>query len=200
MSTAISLGCGQDRQISVRSYNEKRRCRLFRGFRFRFGFAANGVFGHVDQFVNRFFQMTLWSPFLPVIGGDRNRMPSIYVHDLVQCVLVSLSTKGFHKQIIGLGGAKVHAFQAIMQHILCWGGCRRLLLPLSYEVVERLGYGGQRVMPLMLTVDQVKLLHHDNFCQPQARTAIALGVTVHDLMAMKADAVLSKPLLKLDRS
>lgn len=123
------------------------------------------VFGADDSFFNRFAQMALYSPVLPLIGGGTTRYQPAYVEDVAEAVALSISQPQHAGKTFSLGGPQVYSFKDLMQIVVRETQRPRVLLPLPYFVASFIALGGDMqalVMPPVLTSDQLKLLRLDN--------------------------------------
>ena len=138
------------------------------------------VFGPGDDFFNRFAAMTLLSPALPLIGGGKTKLQPVYVKDVAEAVARLLERSDAAGKTYELGGPDVHSFKELMQLTLDEIGRKRILLPLPFALASFIGWFTQLLPGAPLTVDQVRLLRHDNVVSEDAsnegRTLEGLGI------------------------
>ena len=135
------------------------------------------IFGPGDSFFNRFGQMAMLAPALPLIGGGTSLMQPVYVGDVADAVLAALTTEEARGQIYQLGGPQTYSFAELMRFTLECVGRRRLLLPVPYSVASLpAAFAGLLPNP-PLTLDQLKLLKVDNVCKKSALGLADLGIT-----------------------
>ena len=135
------------------------------------------IFGPGDSFFNRFGQMAMLAPALPLIGGGTSLMQPVYVGDVADAVLATLTTEEARGQIYQLGGPQTYSFAELMRFTLECVGRRRLLLPVPYSVASLpAAFAGLLPNP-PLTLDQLKLLKVDNVCKKSAPGLADLGIT-----------------------
>ncbi|MGB0810132.1 MAG: complex I NDUFA9 subunit family protein [Candidatus Puniceispirillaceae bacterium] len=135
------------------------------------------IFGPGDSFFNRFGQMAMLAPALPLIGGGTSLMQPVYVGDVADAVLAALTTEEARGQIYQLGGPQTYSFAELMRFTLECVGRRRLLLPVPYSVASLpAAFAGLLPNP-PLTLDQLKLLKVDNVCNKSAPGLADLGIT-----------------------
>ncbi len=126
------------------------------------------VFGPGDGFFNKFGAMARLSPVMPLIGGDTRFQP-VYVGDVAEAAAraaVGVVPAGIYE----LAGPEVVSFRELMTRILALVERRRLVVRVPFGLARfgaRLLDLGQRltgglVANTVLTVDQVRLLAHDN--------------------------------------
>jgi uncharacterized protein YbjT (DUF2867 family) len=135
------------------------------------------VVGPRDGFFNRFAAMARLSPVLPLIGGGRTRFQPVYVGDVADAIVAALERDDAPGRTYELGGPQVYSFADLMRYMLRVIGRRRLLVPISFELVTLQA----RVLELApvppLTRDQVELLKTDNVVAGGAATLADLGIT-----------------------
>ncbi|HCD63934.1 MAG TPA: complex I NDUFA9 subunit family protein [Alphaproteobacteria bacterium] len=135
------------------------------------------IFGPGDSFFNRFGQMAMLAPALPLIGGGTSLMQPVYVGDVADAVLAALTTEEARGQIYQLGGPQTYSFAELMRFTLECVGRRRLLLPVPYSVASLpAAFAGLLPNP-PLTLDQLKLLKVDNVCKKSVPGLADLGIT-----------------------
>lgn len=125
------------------------------------------VFGPEDSFFNKFATMASFSPVLPLVGGGKTKFQPVYVDDVADAICEALVRPEAAGRIYELGGPRVYTFRELMEIMLRETGQKRVLLPLPFFAASLAGTVSQIIGRLpfvepMLTVDQVKLLKHDN--------------------------------------
>lgn len=139
------------------------------------------VFGPEDAFFNRFAQMAVMSPALPLIGADTRFQP-VYVGDVARAVVAALTEERALGQTYELGGPGVHSFRELMEMVLRITGRRRFLAPIPLFAARPLGQAFDLVrkvlpVPAPVTADQVTLLATDNVASGDYPGLTELGVT-----------------------
>ena len=135
------------------------------------------IFGSGDNFFNRFGQMAMFSPALPLIGGGKSLMQPVYVGDVADAVLAALTKEEAKGRIYELGGPQIYSFADLMRFTLTCVGRRRLLVPVPFSIA-RLPAAIAGLLPNPpLTLDQLKLLKVDNVCRKSAPGLTDLGIT-----------------------
>ncbi len=134
------------------------------------------IIGPEDGFFNRFAQMAMLSPALPLIGGGRTRFQPVYVGDVAAAVVHALTLPEAAGKTYELGGPRVYTFKELMQILLREIGRKRLLLPLPFAIAALMGLVMQCLPRPQLTLDQVRLLKRDNVAAPGALGLQNLGV------------------------
>lgn len=137
------------------------------------------VFGHDDNFFNRFGRMAAMSPVLPVVSGETKVQP-VHVADLAAGIANAVTDPAYAGQTFEVGGPTVFTYRQLMELIKRETGRRAVLLPLPAPVVRLMGKVGDiqsKIMPPFLTSDQVLLLERDNLPADGAPGLAELGVT-----------------------
>jgi uncharacterized protein YbjT (DUF2867 family) len=133
------------------------------------------IFGPEDGFFNKFAAMARIFPGLPLVGGGHTRFQPVFVGDVAQAILMALSRQD--GRTYELGGPTVYSFKELIQLILRETGRKRLLVPLPFAIASLKAMFLQLLPNPLLTVDQVRLLKHDNVVLPTAAGLSDLGIT-----------------------
>lgn len=138
------------------------------------------VFGPGDDFFNKFGEMAVVSPFLPLIGGGATRFQPVYVGDVGRALAATALEPAHASKTFELGGPGVFTFREILDRIQEETGRRRLYAPLPFPFA---GLVGTLCTPFTLTpvappltADQVELLKTDNVVSGQAPGLTELGI------------------------
>lgn len=143
------------------------------------------VFGPEDDFFNRFASMARFSPALPLIGGGETKFQPVFVGDVAEAVAKAVDGEAQAGATYELGGPQVKSFRECLELMLEIIGRKRLLLPVPFGVARMAGRFLQHVPGAPLTVDQVRLLEHDNVV---SAAAAAAGLTL-DGLGLQADSM-----------
>jgi NADH dehydrogenase len=130
------------------------------------------VFGPEDQFFNRFANMAVSSPVMPVLAGS-SRFQPVYVGDVADAVMAAIARPDAAGRVFELGGPRVMSFREILGWILVQIGRPRPLVAMPDAVaglLARIPFSG-------LTTDQLLMLKRDNVASPDLPGLGALGVT-----------------------
>ncbi len=140
------------------------------------------VFGPEDDFFNRFAAMARISPVLPLIGGGATKFQPVYVGDLAEAIAAAVDGAGTPGTIYEIGGPDVLSFRDLLDRTQEYAGRDRSYVPLPFWLA-RLQALLTWPLPTSLrpiTVDQVRLLKHDNVvsraAETEGRTLAAFGV------------------------
>ena len=136
------------------------------------------IFGTEDEFFNQFASMARLTPVLPMVGGSTKFQP-VWVEDVAEAAARAASGES-EPGVYELGGPRVATFRECMELMLNVIRRRRLLVNIPFfiariqaAVLEKSAWIG--VKPIM-TVDQVRLLAHDNVVADDAKGLEALGI------------------------
>jgi len=134
------------------------------------------VFGPGDGFFARFAQMSVLSPFLPLIDGGTSRFQPVYVMDVAEAVARCLESDAHQGKTFELGGPETKTFAELLRFILETVNRRRLLLPLPSSIAEIQARFLEKLPTPPLTRDQLKMLKKDNVVSEGALTLHDLGI------------------------
>lgn len=140
------------------------------------------VFGHEDQFFNRFAGMVRTSPFLPVVGAQTHFQP-VFVED-VAAAAAKVILEGAEPGIYELGGPEVLTFRELMQRMLTEIRRNRILLNIPFFAAHVMAGALSLAQTLtlglftnsLLTRDQVRNLSRDNVVSEGAKGFAELGI------------------------
>jgi NADH dehydrogenase len=147
------------------------------------------IFGNEDRFFNRFAAMSTKCPILPLVGGNTKFQP-VYVEDVAQAAVKGVL--GEASGIYELGGPDAESLKALIHRMLAVVQRRRIVMNLPFWVGSVMGGALGLVSALtlglfknkILTLDQVRQLHHDNVVSPGAKTLADLGIEAANLSAV----------------
>lgn len=128
------------------------------------------VFGPEDRFFNRFAEMALASPVLPLIGGGHTKLQPVFVGDVAEAIARAVGGDVAGGRAYELGGPEVKSFRACMELLLAEIERSRALMPLPFGLARALASLVQMLPGAPLTVDQVRLLEVDNVVSEAARS------------------------------
>lgn len=141
------------------------------------------IFGPEDNFFNQFAAMARMTPALPLIGGGQTRFQPVYVDDVADAVVASLSRDDTFGKTYELGGPGIFTFEQILRHIVKEIDRPRLFAVLPYFIATPMGAVMNAVFKFVpwagppLTADQVEMLKSDNVVSDGAAGFKELGVT-----------------------
>lgn len=147
-------------------------------------FRPSIIFGAEDNFLNRFAQMALISPFIPLVGVGKTLFQPIYVGDVAECFLKASFKMKARSKCYELGGPSVYTFKALMEYLLVTIHRKRLLVPLPFFLARSIGAITQFFPTPPLTPDQVNLLESDNVVGSNSFGAESLGIRTKALEAL----------------
>lgn len=142
---------------------------------------ASVVFGQGDTFFNKIAQMAVFSPVLPLIGGD-TRVQPVFVGDLARAAAQGAIDPASAGRTYELGGPGVYSVREIMQLVLAETGRRRGLVPLPSAIAKTIAkllapIGLLTPVAPPLTLGQIEVLEADNVVAAGAPGLADLGVT-----------------------
>jgi NADH dehydrogenase len=132
------------------------------------------IFGPEDGFFNKFAGMARMLPALPLIGGGHTRFQPVFVGDVARAILAGLSRQD--GRTYELGGPSTYSFKELLQLILRETGRKRALIPLPFSIASLNAMFLQLLPNPPLTLDQVRLLKHDNVVAATAPGLSDLGI------------------------
>ncbi len=134
------------------------------------------VFGPEDDFLNRFGEMCMLSPVLPLIGGGQSRFQPVYVADVAEAIHVALASKDARGQIYELGGPRRYTFKQVLEYINEVTGRDRKLVNVPFCLASFKAAFLEKLPGQILTRDQVTLLKSDNIVSDSAKRLGDLGI------------------------
>lgn len=133
------------------------------------------IFGPEDGFFNKFAALARLLPALPLIGGGKTRFQPVFVGDVAQAILAAIARQD--GRTYELGGPTIYTFKELMQLILRETGRKRALVPVPFGIAAFKAMFLQILPNPLLTLDQVRLLRHDNAVSATAAGLSDLGIT-----------------------
>ncbi|WP_421933879.1 complex I NDUFA9 subunit family protein [Phenylobacterium sp.] len=138
------------------------------------------VFGPEDHFFNKFGEMAVISPALPLIGGGEGKLQPVFVGDVSKAVARCVVDPDCAGQTYELGGPVAYSFRQLMEIVLAETGRKRMLLSLPFPVAALIGKACEilALTPIAppLTEDQVELLKSDNVVSGDLPGLAELGI------------------------
>ena len=146
------------------------------------------VFGAGDGFLNRFADLAVKAPALPLIGGGETRFQPVYVGDVAQAIARAAGRADARGRTYELGGPAVWSMKDVLTYVVRETGRERPLAPLPFFAARALGGLTQIAaavgMTPPLTQDQVILLESDNVVTEGAHGLSDLGVEATGMEAI----------------
>ncbi len=150
------------------------------------------IFGHEDEFFNRFAGMSRFAPILPVVGGETKFQP-VYVDDVAQ-VAEKAVLGSIDAGVYELGGPDVATFKSLMGDMLSVIRRRRAIIDIPFVIAKLMAFGGRAAQVLSLgvlsppiTADQVLSLKTDNIVSEGSKGFSDLGIVPKDYAAILPD-------------
>lgn len=139
------------------------------------------IFGHEDEFFNRFASMARMMPILPLVGADTKFQP-VYVDDVAAAIEKGV-LGGAAPGIYELGGPEVKDFRGWMVEMLTLIRRRAFIVNTPMPMAKLMGRGFDLLSSLTgglvqgpLTLDQVRNLANDNVVGEGVKTFADLGI------------------------
>jgi uncharacterized protein YbjT (DUF2867 family) len=120
------------------------------------------VFGPEDGFFNRFARMAQIMPMLPLIGGGHTKFQPVYVGDVADAIVRSISAPDVVTGTFELGGDDIYSFKELMEKMFTYTAQPRTLVTVPFALAKAKGAVLQYLPGQLLTVDQVRSLSTDN--------------------------------------
>jgi len=134
-------------------------------------FRPSVIYGAGDNFFNQFKSMSAVLPVLPVISGTTRFQP-IWVEDVARAFVCSIADKQVSGKSYELAGPNSYTFKALLELLMKELGRNRLLIDVP-DFAAKLMAVFTGVLPTPpITLDQLKLLAHDNVVDGEAFPAI----------------------------
>ena len=136
------------------------------------------LFGPEDDFFNRFAGMARLSPVMPLFGGGETKFQPVYVGDVADAIVKSLTDASAAGRTFELGGPTVYSFEDLMRLVLAETEREAMLIKLPFCAADVIGTFAP-LFPLgapLLTRDQAKLLRIDNVVHEGAAGFAQLGI------------------------
>ncbi len=134
------------------------------------------VFGPEDKFFNTFASLVQISPILPLIGGGKTKFSPIYVGDVAEAIVKSLSLNNSQPKVYELGGPEVYSFKELMEILLTEIKKKRFLISIPFSFAKFQSYFLQLMPKPLLTPDQVDLLKNNVIATGNYPTLKDLGI------------------------
>jgi len=100
-------------------------------------------------------------PVMPVISGTTHFQP-IWVEDVARAFAKSIDNRHVIGHIYELGGPKVYSFQALLELLMTELRRKRIFIPVPGFVAKLMAIFTSVLPTPPITLDQLKLLGHDN--------------------------------------
>ena len=145
------------------------------------------IFGPEDAFFNRFAAMAELSPLVPVISGDSKFQP-VFVGDVAEVIARGVDGDLEPGSIYEIGGPQVKTFRECLEFMLEIIHRKRRIVSVPMPLARIQAAVLQNLPNPPLTIDQLKLLAHDNVVSDDAikagRTLEGLGIDGRTMAAV----------------
>ncbi len=133
------------------------------------------VFGPDDGFFNRFAGMARLIPLVLPLVGAQTRFQPVWVEDVAEAAAKAACGEA-RPGVYELGGPRIYTLREAVGLMLKVTRRRRLVVNIPYLLATIQAWFLQLLPKPLLTVDQVRLLRHDNVVAPGARGLADLGI------------------------
>ncbi|MGE4312742.1 MAG: complex I NDUFA9 subunit family protein [Pseudobdellovibrionaceae bacterium] len=136
------------------------------------------IFGPEDNFFNKFARLAGVLPFLPLIGGGKTKFQPVYVADIADAVMETLTgPEELTGKTYALGGPEVVTFKDMMELMLKETERKAALISVPFFMAKIKAFFLKLVpgAPL-LTIDQVRSLQSDNVVRDGQAGFAELGI------------------------
>ncbi|MDA9973415.1 complex I NDUFA9 subunit family protein [Alphaproteobacteria bacterium] len=138
------------------------------------------LFGKGDNFFGQFSQIASISPFVPLISKNIRFQP-VFVNDVVLAIIKLIANNDIEETIFDLGGKNAYTFKDLLKILLNIKGIKRFFIPLSPNLMMIPALFLERLPKPPFTVDQMKLLKHDNVLSGDFPGLNELGIEPADM-------------------
>lgn len=133
------------------------------------------IFGREDQFINRFAAMIRLAPVVPLVAPTAKFQP-VYVGDVADAILASLTQPGAAGRTFELGGPQVLTMEALFTWIADAIGRKPMFLPVPDFAAAALARLTGWMPGAPLTYDQWLMLQKDTIVASDAAALADLGI------------------------
>lgn len=142
------------------------------------------LFGHEDNFINRFARMARIAPFLPVIA-PKTRFQPVYVADAGRAVAAAALDPAAHSgRTYELGGPQILTMRELMSWVCETTGRGRTLVDVPDPAARLIARLTGWAPGAPITWDQWQMLQRDNVVSPGAKGLEAFGLSRTPLVAV----------------
>jgi len=136
------------------------------------------VYSVDDSFTTNFMTLLNRLPIMPIYYEGKTKFAPIHVEDLTQIIFDVVEGK-VDEQTIECIGPKILSFKEIILKLLKTIGKKRLLIPLPLTIAKIIAKIIEIMPNPLITVDQIKLLKHDNIPSGKYKTNFDLGLNAN---------------------
>lgn len=155
-------------------------------------FRPSIIFGKEDAFSNLFASIIRKSPFVPLIGGGKNKLQPIWVEDIAEFFVQAVERKETVGKAYGLGGPDIFTMSELMDMILKVMGRRRIKLNMPIPLASLNASIFEKILETPpLTKDQLIMLQEDNICSEETLCDPAL-LTDFDIELKSVEEIISE--------
>lgn len=134
------------------------------------------IFGPEDSFLNTLAGLARRSPILPLFGTGRTRLQPVFVGNVAEACVSTLTDPSAKGQVYELGGPRIYSYKDLLRLVLRHLDTTRALVPVPFLVWDTLAALMAFLPNPPLTRDQVTLMRRDNIVGATALTLKDLGI------------------------
>lgn len=134
------------------------------------------IFGADDSFFNKFAKMAKSFGVLPVICGETKFQP-VYVGDVAEAITKIIGNDDVEGGVFEIGGPKVYSFRELLELVKKVTEQDAFLIPVPTQIAYFQAFFLGMLPNPMVTIDQIRLLEHDNVVSQGAKGIDSLGIT-----------------------
>jgi uncharacterized protein YbjT (DUF2867 family) len=142
-------------------------------------FRPSVVFGEKDKFINLFASLQKFAPVLP-LGGAGVKFQPVYVSDVAQAFVKSISMSETIGRVFDLAGPRVYTLAELVNFAGVVGGRKSIVIPLP-KPLAYLQAGLLEMMPgpTLMSRDNLASMSEDNVLPPGAENALEKVFTIN---------------------
>jgi len=134
-------------------------------------FRPSVIYGAGDNFFNQFKSMSAMLPVLPVISGATRFQP-VWVEDVARAFVGSIANKHVSSQSYELAGPKIYTLKGLLELLMGELDRAPVMIDLPDFAAKLMALFSTVLPTPLITLDQLKLLAHDNIVDGEAFPAI----------------------------
>lgn len=143
-----------------------------------------------SKLIERYINLILSRPVVPLIEGGSNKVQPIFVGDLAEALAALIASDQFDGRAVELGGAEIVSIRQIVETLMTVLDVQKPLRAIPTPIAKLVALYCQLFQEVpLVSMDQVKLASFDNICR-ENRLEVLIGkrpVTVLNAMAVYRD-------------
>ena len=123
------------------------------------------IYGPGDGFTTRMLELMRKAPLRPIVGSGRYPVQPVYIGDVVDCFVQSLSSGAALRREVALGGPRAMPIEEMLDELAAAAGIRKRKVHLPYWLM----YANATLLEIFLprppvTCDQLTLMREGSTC------------------------------------